>query len=136
MPYVLKAEVLGEIPLPHLIDALDDDGDGQEDAGAFDQLVASASNAVDAFLAGIYTTPFPDPAPAQVRAATLTFVLEKVYLRRPVGEKNPYAARANWWRERLEKIGQREIPLDAREVVVAPSQTGSQPVVPGRVPLA
>ena len=35
-----------------LNDALDDDGDGQVEAGLLDRLIASASGAVDAFLQG------------------------------------------------------------------------------------
>ena len=127
MPYFLRTDVVGRIPPQYLTDALDDDEDGQEDAGLFDNLVATVSNDVDGYLAGIFTTPFFDPAPAQVKAAALVLFFEALYDRRPVGDNNPWRARANEWRSRLQRIGKRELPLDAGESgkVAAPARTGS-----------
>lgn len=136
MPYATRAQITAKLPAPFLNDAMDDNGDGNEDAGLLDQIIATASSDVDAFLAGVYTTPFPDPAPAVVSSATLIFTLKAIYDRRPVGEKgNPWASQYNWWRGRLEKIGNRELPLDAgaEGIPVSPAAANSNPVVPGRL---
>jgi phage gp36-like protein len=114
--YVERAAVEALIPAPDLIDALDDDRDGNEDDGIFDQVVNLASNAVDAFLAGLFATPFADPAPAVVREAALIFVCEAIYSRRPAGDRNPFKARADGWRQRLKQIGEGAAPLEAGQV--------------------
>jgi phage gp36-like protein len=86
-----------------------------------EQVLASASNAVDAYLASLFPVPFTEPAPAAVREAAQVFACELIYLRRGVGEKNPFGARADYWRDTLRKIGSGEIPLDAaREKAFAP----------------
>jgi hypothetical protein len=117
MAYVTRAEVEAKIAPSVLRDALDDDGDGFEDAGLFDQVVASASLEVDGYLGGLFTVPFTDPAPAKVRTAALMFVLEDVFGRRSLrGEErsaNPWKSQATFWREHLQKVGNRELPFDA-----------------------
>ena len=113
MAYVTRDQVTDLIPLKDLTDALDDDGDGAEDDGAFDSLVATQSLMVDGFLAGLYPTPFANP-PAKVKTAALIFVLEAIYQRRRIPEdKNPWKKQADWWREHLQKVGNRELPFDA-----------------------
>lgn len=99
-----------------LNDALDDDGDGQVDAGLLERLVAAASNAVDGFLQGRYVTPL-NPVPAIAVEAALVFTIEKIYNRRKQGpnEKNPYEERANVMRRRLKDIADRKESLDAEE---------------------
>ena len=93
------------IPGPRLRDALDDDGDGQADEGLLDAIIASVDGAVDAYLAGLYDVPFATP-PAPVIEASLVFACERIYDRRPGAEdRNPWRSRADWWRERLERIG-------------------------------
>jgi len=124
MPYTTQNEIQTAIPANFLNDALDDDGDGNADAGLLDIIIAKASQAVDSFLAGIFTTPFPDPAPAKVREAAFVFTCELIYKRRPAGEKNPWTSQANALREELTKIGKREQPFDAGQV---------KAVVPGAV---
>jgi len=99
-----------------LNDALDDDGDGQVEAGLLDRLIASASGAVDGFLQGRYIVPL-NPVPSLAVEATLIFTIEKIYNRRKQApdEKNPYAERATEMRRRLKKISDREESLDATE---------------------
>jgi phage gp36-like protein len=99
-----------------LNDALDDDGDGQVEAGLLDRLIASASGAVDAFLQGRYVTPL-NPVPAIAVEAALIFSIEKIYNRRKQGpnEKNPYEERATEMRKRLKRIADHEESLDAEE---------------------
>lgn len=115
MSYLTQARIETAIPAAHLRDALDDDGDGQADATLLDEIIASAANAVDAFLAGLFTVPFADPAPAPVAEAAFIFACERIYDRRQILEKNPFADRADFWRKRLEAIGKGEIPLDASQ---------------------
>lgn len=99
-----------------LNDALDDDGDGQVEAGLLDRLMASASGAVDAFLQGRYVTPL-NPVPALAVEAALVFTVEKIYNRRKQGpnEKNPYEERATEMRRRLKNIADRKESLNAEE---------------------
>jgi len=113
MAYVTRDQVTDLIPLKDLNDALDDDGDGNEDDGAFDSLVATQSLMVDGFLSGQFTVPFSAP-PAKVKTAALIFVSEAVYQRRRIpDEKNPWKKQADWWREHLQRVGNRELPFDA-----------------------
>jgi phage gp36-like protein len=113
--YTSQNEIEKLIPPQHLNDALDDDRDGSADDDVLDQLIAVAANAVDAYLAGLYTVPFETP-PAVVKEACLVFACEAVYARRlGLNEKNPFTDRADWWRKRLEKIGAGELPLDASQ---------------------
>ncbi len=120
MSYVTQAQIETEIPPLHLNDALDDDGDGSADSGLLDNLISKAEQAVDAFLGGIFTVPFATP-PAAVKEAAFVFTCEAIYNRRQILDKNPYKERADYWRDRLEKIGNGELPLDAAtEKLVAP----------------
>ena len=116
MAYTTQAKIQALVPAPHLIDALDDDRDGQSDDGLLDQIIANSDNAIDAYLQGLYTVPF-SPVPAACAEASLVFSCEQIYSRRidafGRGNLNPFTARANFWRTRLEKIGNGELPLDA-----------------------
>jgi phage gp36-like protein len=115
MPYVTQSQVTAKIPAPVLNDALDDDGDGQADPGSLDNIIALASQEVDSYLMGLFNTPFQDPAPAKVQSAAFSFVCEMIYQRRAVPEeKNPFTAPAKFWREHLQKVGNRELPFDAQ----------------------
>jgi phage gp36-like protein len=115
MPYTSQAEIETLIPRPILITAMDDDRDGQMDEGLLDALITAASNAVDAYLASLYPVPFGSPTPA-IRESALVFAAEMVLARRLAPtEKNPFAARADMWRERLSQIGAGKLPLDAAE---------------------
>jgi phage gp36-like protein len=114
MAYTTEEKIQTLISPSDLTDALDDDRDGSADDGLLDAIIAMASNAVDAFLSGLYTVPFPDPAPTVVQEAALVFSCEAVWARRlNADQKNPFLARANYWRDRLQKIGNDELPLDA-----------------------
>lgn len=116
MAYTTQADIEANIPGPYLVDALDDDKDGNADPGLLDTIVSGASNAVDSYLAGIYTVPL-NPVPAVAKEASCVFTCEMIYARRGVPvDENPFTKRANFWRDRLEKIGKGEIPLDAGQV--------------------
>ena len=135
-PYVTRAQILTQIPGPLLNDALDDNRDGIEDPTLFDNLVAQCSTDVDAFLAGVYQTPFTTFIPAQVNSAAFAFVCEAIYSRRPVDGKNPWATAAQKWRDRLEKIGARQLPLDSSLPLDLIAAAGSAPQVAMRIPQA
>lgn len=111
MSYVTQAQIETAIPGPHLIDALDDNGDGQLDGDVLEALIASVSQAVDAFIAALYVVPV-DPAPAPVREAAFVFACERIYDRRGIDEKNPWRTRANDWRTKLDEMGSGARPLD------------------------
>jgi phage gp36-like protein len=115
MAYVTRAQIETAIPSAHLNDALDDDNDGTADPGVIEEIIASASQAVDAFLAGLFSVPFSGTAPAPVAEAAFVFTCERIYERRLQGstEGNPFKARAEFWRKRLEDIGAGKLPLDA-----------------------
>lgn len=130
MAYTSQAEIETLIPGPHLVDALDDDRDGAADAGLLATILTQASNAVDSYLAGIYTVPFVDPIPPVCKESGCVFACEMVYARRGVpADENPFTKRANFWRDRLEKIGKGEIPLDAGQVrLVTPGAAVTEPM--------
>lgn len=112
MAYVTQAEVEAKIPPQTLRDQLDDDRDGVADDGLLDQIITNASDEVDAFLAGLFTVPFDDPAPKVVRSATLAFVCEALYARRLVGDsKNPFSTSAKSFRDMLKLIGTGKMQL-------------------------
>lgn len=119
MPYTTQSKIETLIPPQHLSDALDDDRDGSADAGLLDTIIATADNAVDAFLAGLFTVPFANP-PAVVQEASLVFACELIYARRLAPEeKNPFTVRASAWRVRLQNIGEGKLPLDAASTKAA-----------------
>ncbi len=113
MAYVTRDQVEDKIAPPVLLDALDDDGDGQEDSGRFDSIVGAASQEVDGYLAGLYAVPFADPAPAKVRAAAFVFTCELIYNRRASKVPDWLAAQVKFWRAHLEKVADRQVPFDA-----------------------
>lgn len=118
MGYVTQTQIESVIPGPYLVDALDDNRDGAADVGKLDEVIAKASQAVDGYLAGLYTTPFVAtddvPIPSKVLEAAFVFTCELIYQRRGTPEdQNPFAKQANAWRTDLKAIGKGEAPLDA-----------------------
>ncbi len=110
MSYIALTDIEGKIPAPFLTQALDDDGDGVMDA--HEQVLASASKAVDALLGGRFTVPFSAPLPAIVADAATVFFCEQCYQRRGfTAEANPWAAQADAMRKRLDKIASGMLPL-------------------------
>jgi phage gp36-like protein len=113
MAYVTRNELEAVVPASFLVDALDDDRDGAADDGLLESILEQASTECDALLGGRYRLPFSNP-PAAVRAAALCLAAEAVQARRLGGDaNNPWTSRAALWRERLEKMGRGEMPLDA-----------------------
>lgn len=133
MAYVTRAQVEAKIPAQLLLEALEDDGDGLEDAGLFDELVDLASQEADGLVSTIYPVPFADPAPAAIRTAAFVFTCEAVYQRRGIdADSNPWTKQANWWRNRLGKVGEGEMPIDAAEEQSSGAEYGGPARIPGR----
>jgi len=122
MSYVTQTQIETAIPAPHLLDALDDNRDGVADTGLLTAIIAQASQAVDAFLCGLYDVPFTDP-PAIVKEAAFVFACELIYARREMGgddKKSPWLGRANAWRTQLQKVAGSELPLDSTTTPTIP----------------
>lgn len=102
--YVNRAWVETRIPRATLVEALDDDGDGGEDAGVFDLLAESVSNDVDNAIGSDATV-----AVALRTSAANVFLCELLYKRRGIADSaNPWANEATRLRKRFENIGKGE----------------------------
>ncbi len=111
MPYLTLNNLRGAIPAAHLLEALDDDNDGAEDAGIFDLIADQAAEQIDGPLSGRFSVPFSSPFPAMVSLAARVFSAEIIYKRRGVeDEKNPWAKQARDLRETLAAIGANKAP--------------------------
>ena len=134
MPYTTQAAIQAKVPAQILTDALDDNGDGLPDAGLLDAIIANASDAVDAYLCNRIALPLPNPT-ASVRIAALWFAIEEIYGRRQAELPPEFAkaiANACTW---LEAIRDGKQQLDATAPIVLQAAAGSQPAIPGRIPM-
>lgn len=83
--YTTRAEITpAEIPLREVVRALDDNKDGDEDEGLFDQICSNAADDIDGILGQRYTVPFTAPIPPIVLRASRLIILDKLYARRQV----------------------------------------------------
>jgi phage gp36-like protein len=120
--YVEQADLVGLIPAPFLVQALDDDRDGQADPAAWSSVQVSACNAVDGHLGSRFEVPFQPPVPAIVLHAAKIFACEMLYSRRGYhGQQNPFTTQADELRKQLTKIGNGELGLAPDRARVAPS---------------
>lgn len=111
MAYITQTQIETLIPAPSLIEALDDTRSGQLDETMLAAVIAGADAQVDSYLCGLYDVPFTT-VPAVATESSLVFACESIFKRRLApDEKNPYSERARIWRERLQKIGNGEMPL-------------------------
>jgi len=123
MSYIDRASVIAKLPDRFLVEALDDDGDGEEDAGLFDGILANAEREIDGYVEGRYALPL-SPVPAFLGTAALVLVLEALYYRRGFdGETNPWRNRASETRARLRRIASGEETLVAGTEKAAPGIT-------------
>jgi phage gp36-like protein len=131
--YTTRQKITAKLPDRFLVEALDDDNDGEEDTGLLDTIIANADEEIDSYLLARYAAPFAD-APALVGSASLTLVLEALYFRRGLsGDSNPWVKPAAEIRARLKRIAAGDEPLVAgREkaqagvvVVTEPARTHS-----------
>lgn len=124
MPYVLQSEIEADIPPTFLVEALDDDNDGQADAGLWDKVAESVATEIDGTLGQRFAVPFSSPIPAIVKQAAKVFSLEKLYARRGTPEaQNPWAKQAAAFREKLTRIAKGEEPLTPEIQRAKPSVT-------------
>lgn len=133
MAYTEQAAIEAEIPGPHLVDALDDDGDGQADAGVLEQVIANASEAVDGLIAPAYAVPVAVPT-AGLKRACLVFACEAIYRRRQVPEEaNPFRKEGDSWREVLKEVGTGKRKLDASTEAAKEADYGGADKVQSRI---
>jgi phage gp36-like protein len=120
MSYVLRADVEVEIPPAFLTQALDDDGDGVEDAGLWAAVVGAVDAEVDGFLSRRYPLPLAE-VPASLRAGACVLACEKVHGRRGAhGDKNPWTKRAGDFRKFLEALAKGDAALEVGRVQARP----------------
>lgn len=134
-PYHTRASINADVPVEFMLEALDDDRDGEEDAGLYDQLALNASEAVDAYIGSRHPTPWAGDPPALLSRASRVFCLESLYTRRGYSKetepKNPWASLADALRARLGRIADGTEPLvvdqsgPTIDVVTEPSRTTS-----------
>lgn len=106
MSYVLQADIEADIPAAFLVQALDDDGDGEIDSGAWDKVAVAVGNDIDGALGQKFSVPIPAPFPAVVKAAARILALWHLYQRRGFhGDANPWEVEAKRTRDKLDKIG-------------------------------
>ena len=133
MAYITQADVQAKLPPKFFVQALDDDLDGNADAGLFDLIEGQAQRSIDSRLGQRYAVPFPDPVPALVAEAALIFTLEGIYARRVAPDQNPWMGMGNAMRSKLDAIGQGTQPLTPElqrrnpsvSVISSPSKTHS-----------
>ena len=124
MSYTTRQAVEALIPPPLLLRALDDNGDGVEDAGLFDSLALGADAQVNGMISTRYALPLDIPIPDIVTQSALYFLLESIYQRNGVGSGvNPWSQQAMQFREQLKRIGRGEIALTAE---VGPANKGGK----------
>ena len=121
MPYVEQSDIEALIPASFLLQALDDDSDGEADPGVWDKVVSAVADEIDGLLGQKYSVPFAAPYPPAVKAAAKVLMLWSLYQRRGLsGENNPWDSEAKRYRDKLDRIGTGDDPL-------TPDRVGSKP---------
>ena len=115
--YIVQSQLQAYLSNAVIVQMLDDSGGGAQDtagqAAVFAQVAGAASTEVDGRLAPTYAVPMATGTP-MMQAATVIFTCEALYARRGTpDERNPFKARADWWRDRLDMIGKDGHGLDA-----------------------
>ncbi len=137
-PYVTMTDLSGMIPLPFLIEGLDDNNDGAADAAVWSQVAADVASVIDGKLGGRYSVPFANPLPSVVVNAAKILAAEQIYTRRGRVDANgrivnPFTKLADDVRTQLDAIAKGDIPLNpainrqqpSATVITAPSKTAS-----------
>lgn len=110
--YCQESDFAGLIPPDFFLQALDDNGDGIEDAGLFNQIEQLAEDAIDAYIGLRYALPLVAPYPVVVVNAARVFTAELLYKRRGVtDDKNPWSMQAGQTRTLLKSISLGQTPL-------------------------
>jgi hypothetical protein len=86
MAYITQAEFMFAISPAMVLAIFDDNSDGVIDAATVDSYIGRGSSMADAWIAPVYTGPFPitqTPVPAMIRELTLLYTLAYTYERHP-----------------------------------------------------
>ena len=93
--------------------ALADSAGGDEaDAGLLAAVLESSCDEVDALIEGRVRLPLAT-VPRKLRVAAAHIALEMLFLRRGLNLREDAAAKVQWWRNWLSKVGEGELRLDA-----------------------
>jgi phage gp36-like protein len=112
--YTTRAQIQALIRAATLAEMLDDDRDGEEDAGLLDGIIAAACRTVDAALGVAVATALVgvSPIPPVVEEAATLAACYLLFRRLPTEDaKNPFADSANAAMERCRAIGRGEAAL-------------------------
>lgn len=113
MAYVELEDMEARIPPTVLLNALDDDDDGQPDAGLWEKIQQAVQEKIDGCLGVRFKVPFKAPLPPVVVSSAQIFAAEMVYDRKGFSgeERNPWAGKAERQMKKLEKIADGLMPL-------------------------
>jgi hypothetical protein len=110
--YCTIQQVEARVPRATVLQALDDNRDGQIDADVQTAWETSVDGEIDGFLGQRYTVPFTGTIPSVVFSAALILRCEALYHRRGVApDSNPFSALASAIRLKLDRIGRGLDPL-------------------------
>lgn len=122
MAYTTQSALASRVPPTFIVQALDDNGDGEADEGLWDLVSSGVDAQINGRLEGRYAVPLAEPFPAVVTEAALVLAAEALYLRRGLsGDQNPWSKQANDIRARLERIGAGK---EALKNEIAPARSG------------
>ena len=134
MAYITARELRAVVPDQYRDAALADEGT-VPDAGLLAAVIDTACQEVDALIEGRVNLPISDP-PKKLKTAAIYVALEILFIRRGVDLPEAMAAKIQWWRTWLSKVGAGELRLqasadelvektDAGAIVTLPSVTGT-----------
>jgi hypothetical protein len=86
MAYITQAEFFYAVSPAMVLAIFDDNSDGVIDSATVDNYIGRGSSMTDAWIAPVYTGPFPitqSPVPAMIRELTLLYTLAYTYERHP-----------------------------------------------------
>jgi phage gp36-like protein len=117
MAYITQQDILNNIDAQNLGAMCDDYSmgpNGTLQSQILNNILQLASTKSDSFVCSIYITPFTT-VPNKIYQASIVFACDMLYTRRLTpAEQNPFHEKAKYWEETLIKIGDGDIPLDAR----------------------
>lgn len=123
-----RAAIEAEFDEQHLIEALDDDGDGEEDPGLFESLAAQAVKEVQG-RAELVALAHPAPPAAFLERAAVACLCAMLFRRRGVGgEQNPFAEREKAAFGMLDKLAAGEITARTTAPRILVAGTDEEPV--------
>lgn len=79
--YIVKADILEQIPVSDLIELTDDDNTGSVDDSIVNGAIDNSEGEVDGYLASRYSTPVT-PVPNIIKAFTVDVAIHRLYGRR------------------------------------------------------